>query len=155
MSRSTTLKESTLPRPLHERHRPEKTLLYQIIDRHYPGFLVYMVEQGKPLPYHVQKEFDEYLKCGRLEHGFLRVQCSSCHKERLVAFSCTNSRRYEANDVDFTPGILPFTLRASLRLFKIAPGDFVPQLRCQAHGRKCCLAGGRSTSTRTYAPVGA
>jgi hypothetical protein len=25
----------------------------------------------------------------------------------------------------FTPGILPFALRASLRLFKIAPGDFV------------------------------
>ena len=29
-----------------------------------------MEELGKPLPYHVQKEFDEYLKCGRLEHGF-------------------------------------------------------------------------------------
>ena len=27
-----------------------------------------------------------------------------------------------------TPGILPFTLRASLRLFKIAPGDFVEPL---------------------------
>jgi hypothetical protein len=26
-----------------------------------------MAEQGRTLPYHVQKEFDEYLKCGRLE----------------------------------------------------------------------------------------
>ena len=24
----------------------------------------------------------------------MRVQCSTCHKERLVAFSCTNSRRF-------------------------------------------------------------
>ena len=32
--------------------------------------------------------FDEYLKCGRLEHGFLRVQCESCQAEHLVAFSC-------------------------------------------------------------------
>ena len=37
---------------------------------------------------YVTKEFDEYLKCGRLEHGFLRVRCESCHDEKLVAFSC-------------------------------------------------------------------
>jgi len=30
----------------------------------------------------------DYLKCGRLEHGFLRVQCDTCHAEHLVAFSC-------------------------------------------------------------------
>ena len=65
ISRATALKENTPPRPQHERHRPEKTLLYRIIDRHYPGFLFYMEELGKFLPYHVQKEFDEYLKCGR------------------------------------------------------------------------------------------
>ena len=34
----------------------------QIIDRHYPEFLAYLSEQGKPLPYNVQKEFEEYLK---------------------------------------------------------------------------------------------
>jgi len=28
------------------------------------------------------------LKCGRLEYGFLRVRCSACHAEKLVAFSC-------------------------------------------------------------------
>jgi len=88
MSRAATLKESAPPQHSHERHRPEKTLLYSIIDRHYPAFRAYMSEQGRSLPYYVQKEFDEYLKCGRLEHGFLRVQCSTCHHERLVAFSC-------------------------------------------------------------------
>jgi len=88
MHHTSVLKESAPPQPYHERHRPEKTLLYGIVDRYYPEFHAYMSEQGRSLPYHVQKEFDEYLKCGRLEHGFVRVQCSTCHHERLVAFSC-------------------------------------------------------------------
>jgi hypothetical protein len=32
--------------------------------------------------------FPTNYKCGRLEHGFLRVRCDKCHFERLVAFSC-------------------------------------------------------------------
>lgn len=28
------------------------------------------------------------LQCGRLEHGFLRLRCDTCHAEHLVAFSC-------------------------------------------------------------------
>jgi hypothetical protein len=47
-----------------------------------------LASHGKYLPANVTKEFDEYLKCGRLEHGFLRVRCESCHDEKLVAFSC-------------------------------------------------------------------
>jgi ribosomal protein S27E len=35
----------------------------------------------------VQDEFAAYLKCGRLEHGFLRVRCEDCHAEKLVAFT--------------------------------------------------------------------
>jgi hypothetical protein len=45
-------------------------------------------EAGRPLPDYIEQEFDAYLKCGRLEHGFLRVRCASCHAEKLVAFSC-------------------------------------------------------------------
>jgi len=29
-----------------------------------------------------------YLRCGRLEHGFLRLRCDTCHAEHLLAFSC-------------------------------------------------------------------
>jgi ribosomal protein S27E len=43
---------------------------------------------GRPLPKYVQDEFAAYLKCGRIEHGFLRVRCEACHAEKLVAFSC-------------------------------------------------------------------
>jgi len=76
------------PVPSYWRHRPEQTLLYQIVDRHYPGFRDVITAQGKPLPLHVQQEFADYLKCGRLEHGFLQVQCTHCHHEHLVAFRC-------------------------------------------------------------------
>ncbi|MCB1704015.1 MAG: transposase zinc-binding domain-containing protein [Halioglobus sp.] len=46
-----------------------------------------LAHQGKSLPDHVHREFEAYLNCGRLEHGFLRVRCEKCHFERLVAFS--------------------------------------------------------------------
>ena len=51
-----------------------------------PAFVEHLAEQGKALPAYVEKEFEAYLKCGRLEHGFLRVRCESCHCERLVAW---------------------------------------------------------------------
>jgi hypothetical protein len=47
-----------------------------------------LAAQGATLPEYVQREFDDYLKCGRLEYGFLRLRCDTCHAERLVAFSC-------------------------------------------------------------------
>ena len=72
----------------YQRHQPEKTLLYQLVLKHYPNFRRQLAEEGRVLPDYVQREFEEYLKCGRLEHGFLRVRCETCHEERLVAFSC-------------------------------------------------------------------
>jgi hypothetical protein len=61
----------------YERHKPGQTLLYQIIEQYYPAFSRLMEQQGRPLPFHVKKEFDDFLKCGRLEHGFTRVRCTS------------------------------------------------------------------------------
>ncbi len=94
----------------YKRHQPELTLLYQIIETYYPEFLTYMESQGKILPTHIKKEFDAYLKCGRLEYDFLRVRCEECHHERLVAFSCKKRGLLRA--------ILPCALRACLRQFK-------------------------------------
>ena len=74
--------------PGYARHRPESTLLYRLVEQHYPAFRDLRAEAGRPLPEYVQEEFDAYLKCGRLEEGFLRVRCEHCHAEKLVAFSC-------------------------------------------------------------------
>ncbi|MEJ2686489.1 MAG: transposase zinc-binding domain-containing protein, partial [Gammaproteobacteria bacterium] len=72
----------------YQRHRPEQTRLYRIVDEYYPAFVAHLAAQGKDLPDYVHREFEDYLKCGRLEHGFLRIRCESCHVEHLVAFSC-------------------------------------------------------------------
>lgn len=73
----------------YQRHEPEKTTLYKLIQANWLTFQN-QVEQdlGYPLPDFVIKEFEEYLRCGILAHGFLRAQCTSCHHEMLVAFSC-------------------------------------------------------------------
>jgi ribosomal protein S27E len=55
--------------PGYGRHRPEATLLYQLIGQHYPAFRELRADGG-------------------LEEGFLRVRCERCHAEKLVAFSC-------------------------------------------------------------------
>ena len=72
----------------YARHMPEHTGLYALVHEHYPAFLARLAEEDRALPDHVREEFDEYLRCGVLEHGFLRAVCSQCHAERLVAFSC-------------------------------------------------------------------
>ena len=74
--------------PAYARHRPEETGFYRLIEQHYPALVAHLAEQGRVLPAYVEQEFEAYLKCGRLEHGFLRVRCESCHFERLVTFSC-------------------------------------------------------------------
>jgi ribosomal protein S27E len=58
------------------------------VEENYPTFQDLLEQQGHSLPTYFQREFEDYLKCGRLENGFLRVRCASCHFERLVAFSC-------------------------------------------------------------------
>ena len=70
------------------RHRPERTLLYQLVEEYYPALTAHLQAQGRELPAYVRREFEAYLGCGRLEGGFLRVRCESCHDEHLVAFSC-------------------------------------------------------------------
>jgi hypothetical protein len=74
--------------PKYKRHGPEQTLLYQIVDQHYPSFLAQLAAEGKWLPDYVQQEFTDFQKCGLFEHGFLRVRCENCHYEKLVEFSC-------------------------------------------------------------------
>ena len=104
----------------YARHRPETTLRYRLVDEHYPAFADRMAAQGALLPEYVRREFEEYLRCGRLEHGFLRVRCETCHAEHLVAFSWPLLRIPAPAAL-----VIPFTSQA--------PG-LLPQLRGPAHG---------------------
>jgi hypothetical protein len=73
----------------YERRRPEDTPLYKIVQENWQNFLRQRENDNSGgLPSFIIKEFDAYLKCGILAHGFLRVLCTSCSHEKLVAFSC-------------------------------------------------------------------
>jgi hypothetical protein len=37
----------------YERHQPEQTLLYQLVEAHFPALIGQLAQQGKSLPDHV------------------------------------------------------------------------------------------------------
>ncbi len=87
---SPALRRATAASPVHyERRRPEETTLYRLVQEHLETFLV-QVEAGgvASLPQFVIEEFEAFLECGILAHGFVRVRCAQCAHEKLVAFSC-------------------------------------------------------------------
>jgi hypothetical protein len=76
--------------PLYERRQPEETLLYQVIQQDWRTFLAGLDarENGALVPRFVVAEFESFLRCGILAHGFVRVRRDDCGDGRLVAFSC-------------------------------------------------------------------
>ena len=69
---------------------PSETILYKVVQENLETFLqmTEMDPNRRGFPEYVRQEFQEYLQCGILANGFLRLQCTSCKHERLVAFSC-------------------------------------------------------------------
>ena len=73
----------------YERRRPEETILHCLVREHLATFLAQIqAKNGTDLPEFVKDEFEAFLECGILAHGFLRVRCADCAHEKLVAFSC-------------------------------------------------------------------
>jgi len=79
--------------PLHyERHRPEQTALYRLVQQHSASFIVHReASTGSELPRFIKDEFDAFLECGILAHGVLRLRCGECGHDRLLAFGCKRS----------------------------------------------------------------
>ncbi len=73
----------------YEPRDPSKTVLYHVIAEHLETFLASLHNDldAKGLPAYVQREFYDYLQCGILAHGFLRLGCDTCKQEVLLAFS--------------------------------------------------------------------
>lgn len=69
------------------RHRPEATVLYRIVEQNGPQLEALLASRDQRLPAYVREEFEGYLRCGRLEHGFMRVACEEYREEWLVVFS--------------------------------------------------------------------
>jgi len=76
--------------PTYAPRDPSHTVLYTVIAEHLETFLASLADdpEATGLPAYVQREFDDYLRCGILAHGFLRLGCDTCKHELLVPFSC-------------------------------------------------------------------
>ena len=59
--------------PLHyERHRPEQTTLYRLVQQHAASFIAHTeASTGSELPRFIKDEFEAFLQCGILAHGFI------------------------------------------------------------------------------------
>jgi hypothetical protein len=68
----------------YKRHCPQQTLLYRLVEQHYPAFVAALAGEGREAPGCVAREFAEYLKCGRLDHGAGRGPCVGWWKSGLA-----------------------------------------------------------------------
>lgn len=77
------------PPHAYVRREPETTVLHIVVREHLATFLsVFREQHGKGLPRYVEQELRRYLRCGLQSPGFLRVVCSACRREMLVALCC-------------------------------------------------------------------
>jgi hypothetical protein len=99
----------------YARRRPEETVLYRVVQENWESFRRQFEEAGESLPRHVIREFESFLRCGILAHGFLRIRCERCRQERLVALSCKRrgfcpscaARRMSENAAYWVDHVLP------------------------------------------------
>jgi len=75
---------------IRRRREPEKTVLYQVLQRHLETFIARAEadDRRSGLPRFVVAELRAFLDCGLLSKGFCRVHCTACGRDALVAFSC-------------------------------------------------------------------
>jgi hypothetical protein len=70
------------------RRSPELTPCYQIMADHWLSFKAQRQAEDHAIPEYIEKDIDEYLRCGIVQYGFLKLQCSCCQKTHITAFSC-------------------------------------------------------------------
>ena len=66
---SRSARVPTTAPPAYVRHRPEDTVLYNVVQEFAEAFFAQLSEEGASLPAFVHEEFERYLRCGRLEEG--------------------------------------------------------------------------------------
>ena len=62
----------------YERRRPENSVFYQVVQQHIQTLFAQAEadsEHGFGYPRHVEREFERFLSCGVLAHGFAKIQC--------------------------------------------------------------------------------
>jgi hypothetical protein len=63
-------------------------VFFQIIKKYYKTWVKKAEKDGKKIPSYIHREFQGFIKCGILAHGFACAHCKACDHEFLVGFSC-------------------------------------------------------------------
>jgi len=102
----------------YRRREPEGTVLHAAVREHLATFLVEAEERsptGLGMPGFVREEFERYLRCGILAHGFRARALRRLRTRSVVAFSCKNrgicpscsARRMHDTAMHLTERVLP------------------------------------------------
>ena len=134
-----------------ERYRPEQTTLYRLVQQHAASVIAHTEgSTGAEPPRFIKDEFDAFLQCGILAHGFLRLRCDECGHDKLLAFSCKRrgfcpscgARRMSQTAAHLVDHVIPhvpmrqwvLTLPIPLRLLLAAQPELVtPVLQVVQH----------------------
>ena len=68
--------------------RPDKTVFYQVVKKYYKSWVKQREQDNKHIPAYIHREFQGFIKCGILAHGFAHAHCQACQNDFLIAFSC-------------------------------------------------------------------
>ena len=99
------------------RREPEKTALYQVLQRHLLTFEQQWTDEvsGRTLPKFVTAELHGFMSCGILGRAFAHLYCKDCREHHVVAFSCKAravcpsclGRRMSAGAANLVDHVLP------------------------------------------------
>jgi hypothetical protein len=105
--------------PVYSRREPEKTALFQVLQRHLLTFEQEWTDKsdGRTLPGFVTDELHDFMGCGVLARGFAQLLCKTCHERYVVAWSCKGrgfcpscgGRRMNAGALTLVDHVLPDT----------------------------------------------
>ena len=73
---------------VYKPRRPEKTVFFQVIKKYYKTWVRKCEKEDTKIFSYVHREFQGFIRCGILGHGFACAHCSACDHEFLIGFSC-------------------------------------------------------------------
>jgi putative transposase/transposase-like zinc-binding protein len=138
---------------------PSHTVLYHVIAEPLETFLASLADdpEATGLPTYMQREFYDYVRCGILAHGFLRLGCDTCKKELLVPFSCKRrgfcpscAGRCMAQMAASVQQRIAFGARAGQRVRRIGAGFGHESETPRRTGPRCASVHGFSLHANTH-----
>ena len=100
--RSAAARAAPAHPPRYQRHQPEQTALYRLVQQHLQTFLAQAEAAGTDLPRFVTEEFDAYLECGILAQ---RAATNEMHGSE--SFTATRGKYQHSAGINLGSRVIP------------------------------------------------